>query len=93
MPCALFPVCFAGEDPAPILNCRIHAIGKHLSDTARSAIASRMTVEPVAGRSMNVTDRNTLHQLVEKRSGASSWRHAIPRLSRRRAVAVVNRWS
>jgi RecA-family ATPase len=63
-------VYFAGEDPAPILDCRIHAIGRHLSDTARSAIAGRMTVEPVAGSSMNVTDRHTLHQLVEKCSGA-----------------------
>jgi len=63
-------VYFAGEDPAPILDCRIHAIGRHLTDTARSAIAGRMTVEPVAGSSMSVTDRHTLHQLVERCSGA-----------------------
>src|SRR5690606_17600396 len=62
-------VYFAGEDPDPILDCRIHAIGKYLSDRARSVIAGRMVVESLVGKSMNV-DKHTLHQLVEKCSGA-----------------------
>lgn len=40
----------AGEDPQPALVCRIHAIGKHLNQPAREAIAENLTLKPVMGK-------------------------------------------
>jgi len=37
-------VYLAGEDPPPALVCRVHAIGKHLSQQARGRRAQRRTV-------------------------------------------------
>lgn len=57
-------VCFTGEDPQPILEYRIHAIGKHLPCQVHPVIAGRMTVKPVAGQCMNVMDEPTLRQVL-----------------------------
>lgn len=63
-------VYFAGEDPQPILVCRIHAVGKHLPGQAHSVIAGRMTVKSVVGQCMNMMGEQTLRQVIEECSGA-----------------------
>ncbi|QDJ39774.1 AAA family ATPase [Bordetella hinzii] len=42
-------VYFAGEDPEVALVRRIHAIGLHLNQQAREAIAQNLTLEPIMG--------------------------------------------
>lgn len=63
-------VYFAGEDPLPILEYRIHAIGKHLPCQVHPVIAGRMTVKTVVGQCMNVMDEPTLRQVVGECLGA-----------------------
>lgn len=58
-------VYFAAEDPAPVLIRRIHAIGRHLSPDARFSVAENLTLEPVMGRRMDLTDDQHLSAVVE----------------------------
>lgn len=60
----------AGEDPPPALVCRIHAIGKHLSQAAREAIAENLILEPIMGKRPNVMDDRHLTRIVEFCAGA-----------------------
>ncbi len=55
----------AGEDPQPALVCRIHAIGKHLSQQAREAIAENLTLEPILGKRLDVMDDRHLARVIE----------------------------
>lgn len=58
-------VYMAGEDPAPALIRRVHEIGKHLSPTARQAIAENLTLEPIMGSRLNIMDDRHLARVVE----------------------------
>ncbi|HQT82314.1 MAG: replication protein A [Ferrovum sp. 37-45-19] len=58
-------VYMAGEDPAPALIRRIHAIGKHLAPSAREAIAENLTLEPIMGKRLNIMDDRHLARLIE----------------------------
>lgn len=55
----------AGEDPAPALIRRVHAIGQHLTSSARQAIADNLTLEPIMGKRLNVMDDRHLARVVE----------------------------
>jgi RecA-family ATPase len=59
----------AGEDPAPALVRRVHAIGKYLSDDARVAIAERLTLEPIMGLGFDVMKHTQFERLVEQCRG------------------------
>lgn len=58
-------VYLAGEDPEPALIRRVHAIGQHLSDLAREAIAKNLVLEPIMGKRLNVMDERHLARVVE----------------------------
>ncbi|EAR5731518.1 AAA family ATPase [Salmonella enterica] len=55
----------AGEDPPSALVCRIHAIGQHLNQQAREAIAENLTLEPIMGKRLNVMDDRHLARVIE----------------------------
>jgi RecA-family ATPase len=55
----------AGEDPPPALVCRIHAIGKHLNQQAREAIAENLTLEPIMGKRLDVMNDQHLARVIE----------------------------
>jgi RecA-family ATPase len=63
-------VYLAGEDPAPALIRRVHAIGQHLNQSAREAIAENLTLEPIMGKRLNVMDEAHLRRVVEYSAGA-----------------------
>lgn len=58
-------VYMAGEDPAPALIRRIHAIGQHLPLSARAAIAENLTLEPIMGKRLNIMDDQHLARVIE----------------------------
>lgn len=58
-------VYLAGEDPEPALIRRVHAIGQHLNDLAREAIAKNLVLEPIMGKRLNVMDERHLARVVE----------------------------
>ncbi|HBN9631097.1 replication protein A [Pseudomonas aeruginosa] len=58
-------VYLAGEDPPSALVCRVHAIGKHLSQQAREAIAENLTLEPILGNRLNVMEDRHLARVIE----------------------------
>lgn len=58
-------VYLAGEDPEAALIRRVHAIGKHLNQQAREAIAENLTLEPVMGKRLNVMDDLHLARVIE----------------------------
>jgi regulatory protein RepA len=60
----------AGEDPAPALIRRIHAIGQHLKPSAREAIAENLTLEVVMGQGMDVMAPLPFARLIEQAEGA-----------------------
>lgn len=60
----------AGEDPEPALVGRIHAIGKHLGQQAREAIAENLTIETIMGKRLNVMDDRHLTRIIEFSGGA-----------------------
>lgn len=68
--CAGRVVYFAGEDPEVALVRRIHAIGQHLSQEAREAIAENLTIKPIMGALMNVMVDAERADLIEFCSGA-----------------------
>ena len=63
-------VYLAGEDPEVALVGRIHAIGKHLNQQARHAIAENLTLEPIMGKRLNVMDEEHLRRVIEYSAGA-----------------------
>ncbi|PPU75233.1 helicase RepA family protein [Xanthomonas cucurbitae] len=68
--CAGRVVYFAGEDPEVALERRIHAIGQHLNQQAREAIAQNLTLEPIMGKRLNVMDERHLVRVIEFCAGA-----------------------
>lgn len=60
----------AGEDPEPALVSRVHAIGKHLGQQAREAIAENLTIETIMGKRLNVMDDRHLTRITEFSCGA-----------------------
>lgn len=60
----------AGEDPATALQCRIHAIGKHLGADARAAIVERLTLEPIMGLGLDVMKPRHFAHLVKRGQGS-----------------------
>lgn len=63
-------VYLAGEDPEPALIRRVHAIGQHLSQSAREAIADNLTLEPIMGKRLNVMDEAHLRRVIDYSAGA-----------------------
>lgn len=63
-------VYFAAEDPAPVLIQRIHAIGKHLNQKSREAIAANLNIEPIMGKRLNVMDDLHLQRVIAYCAGA-----------------------
>jgi RecA-family ATPase len=63
-------VYLAGEDPPDALVRRIHAIGHHLNQAAREAIAECLVLEPIMGKRLNVMDNRHLSRVIEYCSGA-----------------------
>ncbi|MCX7676216.1 MAG: helicase RepA family protein [Alteraurantiacibacter sp.] len=57
---------FAGEDPKPVLVRRLHAMGRHLSEVAREAIAENLTIEPILGKRLNIMDEAQLAAIVDQ---------------------------
>jgi hypothetical protein len=63
-------VYLAGEDPAPALIRRVHAIGQHLNQGAREAIAENLTLEAIMGKRLNIMDDAHLRRVIEYSAGA-----------------------
>lgn len=63
-------VYLAGEDPAPALVRRIHAIGQHFGDSARQSIAENLSLEPIMGKRLNIMDDAHLCRVIEYCKGA-----------------------
>jgi RecA-family ATPase len=63
-------VYLAGEDPPPALVCRVHAIGQHLNQQAREAVAENLVLEPIMGKRPNVMDDRHLARIIEFCAGA-----------------------
>ncbi|APH56976.1 Replication protein A [Granulibacter bethesdensis] len=63
-------VYLAGEDPPPALVCRVHAIGQHLNQQAREAVAENLILEPIMGKRPNVMDDRHLARIIEFCAGA-----------------------
>lgn len=63
-------VYLAGEDPEPALIRRVHAIGQHLNQSAREAIAENLTLEPIMGKRLNIMDEAHLRRVIEYSTGA-----------------------
>jgi len=58
-------VYLAGEDPEPALVRRVHAIGQHLNQNAREAIAENLTLEAIMGKRFNIMDERHRARVVE----------------------------
>ena len=63
-------VYLAGEDPECALVRRIHAIGKHLSSSAREAIADNLSVEAIVGRRLDIMRDDHRARLIDYCVGA-----------------------
>jgi len=63
-------VYLAGEDPAPPLIRRVHAIGQHLDQSAREAIAENLTIEPIMGKRLDIMDEAHLRRVIAYSAGA-----------------------
>jgi len=63
-------VYLAAEDPEPALICRVHALGAHLGQAAREAIAERLTLRPIMGKRLNIMDEKHLAHVVDDCAGA-----------------------
>ncbi|WP_454841525.1 helicase RepA family protein [Pseudomonas hormoni] len=59
----------AGEDPAPALIRRVHAIGQHLDQPARKSIADELTLSTVMGEPFNVMETSHYRALIEQALG------------------------
>lgn len=60
----------AGEDPPPALIHRVHAIGKHLNQSAREAIAENLILEPIMGKRLDVMNEAHLRRVIDYSTGA-----------------------
>jgi RecA-family ATPase len=58
-------VYLAAEDPEPVLIRRIHALGKHLDQSAREAIAENLFIEPIMGKRLNIMKPDHLKRVIE----------------------------
>lgn len=63
-------VYLAAEDPEPALICRVHALGAHLGQAAREAIAERLSLVPIMGKRLNIVDEKHLAHVVDRCAGA-----------------------
>ena len=63
-------VYLAAEDPEPALICRVHALGAHLGQAAREAIAERLSLVPIMGNRLNIMDEKHLAHVVDHCAGA-----------------------
>lgn len=63
-------VYLAGEDPQPALVRRVHAIGKHLNQSARESIAMNLILEPIMGKRLNIMDETHLQRVIDYGQGA-----------------------
>ena len=63
-------VYLAGEDPAPALIQRVHAIGRHLDPIARAAIAQNLSLEPIVGKRFNIMDEKHQARVIEACTGS-----------------------
>ena len=59
----------SAEDPRPVLEHRIHAIGAHLAVEARGSIAANLQVKPGMGKSFDIMDDRHLSALIKKCEG------------------------
>ncbi len=58
-------VYLAAEDPEPVLVRRLHAIGQHLNQAAREAIAERLAIEPIMGKRLDVMNEAHLRRVID----------------------------
>jgi len=58
-------VYLAAEDPAPVLVRRVHAIGQHLDQAAREAIAENLTLEPIMGKRPDIMNDSHLRRIID----------------------------
>lgn len=58
-------VYLAGEDPESVLIRRVHAIGMHLNQSAREAIAENLFIEPIMGKRLNIMNEAHLRRIIE----------------------------
>jgi hypothetical protein len=49
---------------------RVHAIGQHLNQSAREAIAENLMLEPIMGKRLNVMDEAHLRRVIDYSAGA-----------------------
>ncbi|HBO2557466.1 TPA: AAA family ATPase [Pseudomonas aeruginosa] len=63
-------VYYAGEDPVVALVRRIHAIGQHLNQQAREAIAENLTIVPIMGKRTNVMKDEHFARVIRRCAGA-----------------------
>jgi len=61
---------FAGEDPPSALINRLHAIGQHLNQPAREAIAENLILEPILGERWDVMENEWLKHVIEYAAGS-----------------------
>jgi RecA-family ATPase len=63
-------VYLAAEDPAAILQTRLHAIGAHLDQRARAEVAADLVIEPLLGKRLNMLDERHASKLIDFCRGA-----------------------
>jgi hypothetical protein len=56
---------FNGEDPVPEITRRVHALGSHLDESARDAVAQRLTIEPVSGSMLDIMNERHRERIIE----------------------------
>ena len=60
----------AAEDPEIALVRRVHAIGQHMHDEARQAIARNLVLQPIFGKRLNVMNVQHLRSVIDAARGA-----------------------
>jgi RecA-family ATPase len=58
-------VYLAGEDPPPALIRRVHAIGQHIGQSAREAIAENLSLEPIMGKRLDLMNEAHLRRIID----------------------------
>ena len=58
-------VYLAAEDPEPALIRRVHAIGQHLDEAAREAIAENLVLEAVMGKRIDLMNEKHIARVIE----------------------------
>lgn len=56
----------AAEDPIPAIQHRLHAIGKHLPESAREAVGENLTLQSVLGDQLDLMSDKTTGQIIEQ---------------------------